>query len=325
MNDKYGRKIDYLRISVTDRCNLRCVYCMPEEGISLMNHKNILRYEEIIKISSLAYELGFRKFRITGGEPLARKGLTELIKSISCLGNDIDLALTTNGTLLTKYVHELKDAGLKRLNISLDTLDREKFQQITRFDLFQQVIEGINLALEVAFDPIKINVVVVKGINDDEILDFVELTREKKLWVRFIELMPFSRNNWSEKRFVSADEIRAIIENQYKLIEIKRSYSGSPSYDYSVDGHKGKIGFIASLSHKFCDQCNRLRLTADGRLLPCLHSDGEIDIKTPLRSGGTDDEIKAVLHKAMLAKPQGHRLCENGLKITNRNMSKVGG
>jgi len=323
--DRYGREINYLRISVTDRCNLRCIYCMPPEGIPLMSHEDILSYEEITRLARLAYELGFNKFRITGGEPLVRKGLPHLINELARLGGNIDLALTTNGILLEKYAEDLRSAGLKRINISLDTLKKEKFQRITRFNLFDEAMKGIHRAIRVGFDPIKINVVVVRGVNDDEILDFVEMTREQPLWVRFIELMPFSRNNWSYADFVPADEIKGHIETRYQLREINRPYSSAPAVDYILEGHKGHVGFIAPLSRKFCDFCNRIRLTADGHLLPCLHSDIEIDIRNPMREGASDEELKSILRKAMMAKPKGHTLCMDNSEKTRRDMSKVGG
>lgn len=323
--DGYGRNINYLRISVTDRCNLRCTYCMPPEGIPLISHNDILRYEEIIRLARIAYELGFKKFRITGGEPLVRKGVSHLVGELFKLDKDIDLSITTNGILLAKYALELKNAGLKRINISLDTLEKEKFRQISRFDLFHDVMEGINNAIQTGFNPIKINVVVVKDVNDDEILDFVELTKNKPLWVRFIELMPFDRNNWNESEFISEAEIKSLMETRYKLIEKEASYNGSPSKDYTIEGHKGVIGFISPISRKFCDLCNRLRLTADGYLLPCLHSSIDIDIRTPMRSGASDEELKLIFQKAMLAKPQGHDLCGSSFTRTKRVMSRVGG
>jgi cyclic pyranopterin phosphate synthase len=247
------------------------------------------------------------------------------VEELARIDKNIDLALTTNGVLLAKYADELKSAGLSRINISLDTLNRKKFQQISRFDLFDKVMNGIEHALRVGFDPIKINVVVVRGVNDDEILDFIEITKEKPLWVRFIELMPFGRNNWSDENFISADEIKEHIETRYQLVPISRFDASSVAVDYKVDGYKGVIGFIAPLSRKFCDFCNRLRLTADGRLLPCLHSDMEINIKAPMRAGASDDELKLILREAMLAKPKEHTLCDENTVRTSRNMSKVGG
>jgi cyclic pyranopterin phosphate synthase len=323
--DGYGRKINYLRISVTDRCNLRCSYCMPPEGIPLIDHNDILRYEEIVRLARLAQELGFNKFRITGGEPLVRKGISYLVKKLTGLGEDIDLSITTNGVLLAKYASELKTAGLKRINISLDTLDREKFKYITRFDLFQNVIEGIDCAIDVGFYPIKINFVVVRGVNDDEIIDFVELTKNQPLWIRFIELMPFDRNNWHSSDFVPEAEIKKLIESHYKIIEKEPPYNGSPSTDYAIEGHKGVIGFISPISRKFCDLCNRLRLTADGHILPCLHSPIEIDIRTPMRSGASDETLRHIFQQAMSAKPESHQLCGGGPIRTKRIMSKVGG
>ncbi|MFC1718168.1 GTP 3',8-cyclase MoaA [Candidatus Poribacteria bacterium] len=323
--DKYGRKINYLRISVTDRCNLRCTYCMPPEGVPLMSHEDILRYEEITRVARLAHELGFTKFRITGGEPLARKGLPDLVRELTNLGEDVDLALTTNAVLLARYADELRAAGLSRINISLDTLKKEKFQQISRYDLFDEVMNGIQRAIDVGFDPVKVNVVVVRGVNDDEILDFVEMIKDQPLWVRFIELMPFNRNNWRDADFVSADETRKRIEKRHKLIGSTRQDTSAPAVDYQISGYKGRIGFIAPLSKKFCDLCNRLRLTADGYLVPCLHSAIEIDIRKPMRAGASDDELRLILQEAMIAKPEAHTLCDDNFDETRRIMSKVGG
>jgi GTP 3',8-cyclase len=320
--DEYGRKINYLRISITDRCNLRCTYCMPPDGISLINHNDVLRYEEITRLASLAYELGFIKFRITGGEPLVRKGVPDLVANISGFGKNIDLSLTTNGILLSKYAKDLKSAGLQRINISLDTLDRGKFKRISRFDLFQDVIKGIRSAIEVGFNPIKINVVVVRSFNYDEVLDFVEMTKDQPLWVRFIELMPFSRSEFSLEDFVSADEMKTKIEKHYNITEINTT-SSTPARDYLVEVHKGQIGFIAPMSKKFCDHCNRIRLTADGRLLPCLMSEIEIDVKTLMRKGASDDELKQLIQSAMQKKPKEHSLCTD--EKVGRAMSRVGG
>jgi cyclic pyranopterin phosphate synthase len=298
---------------------------MPPEGIPLIDHDSVLRYEEIIRLARLAYETGFTKFRITGGEPLVRKGITYLVGELAKLDENIDLALTTNGVLLSKYASDMRDAGLRRINISLDTLKREKFHKITRFDLLDRVMDGVRSALDVGFSPVKINVVMVRGLNDDEILDFVAMTKDQLLWVRFIELMPFSRNNWSDENFISADEIRERIEAKHKLLSLGRNDKSSPAEDYKIEGYKGFIGLIAPLSRKFCDFCNRIRLTADGRLLPCLHSSIEIDIRTPMREGATDDEIKEILRKTMMAKPKGHNLCGDRSGVSKRPMSKVGG
>lgn len=297
---------------------------MPSEGIPLMNHDDILRYEEITRLAQLAYEMGFTKFRITGGEPLVRKGVSSLISSITIFGDDIDLSLTTNGILLAKYAKELKSAGLHRINISLDTLNKDKFKQISRFDLFQEVMNGIESAIDVGFDPIKINVVVVKGINDDEIIDFVEMTKDKPLCVRFIELMPFGKIGWQEEKYMSTDEIKKQIEEKYIIEDIKNDNS-EPAREFSINDHKGRIGFISPLSHSFCEYCNRLRLTADGRLLPCLMNDAEIDIKTPMRDGASDDELKAIILSAMQMKPEGHSICGENYENINRTMSRVGG
>ncbi len=322
IKDNYGRRIDYFRISVTDRCNLRCSYCMPPEGIKLTSHDDILRYEEIIRLSQIAYELGFRKFRITGGEPLCRKGISHLVSGISKINTDIDLSLTTNGVLLAKYADELKSAGLSRVNISLDTLNSEKFKEITQFDLFDEVIRSIEKAIEIGFSPIKINVVVVRGVNDDEILDFVEFVKDKPLFIRFIELMPFRKNNWSKQKFISSNEIKQIIDRHYNLSNVENPSSNGPSVDYNIDGYRGKIGFISPLTEDFCGSCNRLRLSADGHLLPCLMCDIEIDIKGAMRGGATDKELMIIMQNAILNKPAGHKFNK---AHSLREMSRIGG
>lgn len=323
--DRYGRKINYLRISVTDRCNLRCIYCMPVEGVPLLSHDDILRFEEILRIAKISYQIGFRKFRITGGEPLLKRGIMFLIKNMATLADDIDLSMTTNGVLLSQFAFELRQIGLRRINISLDTLDRDKFRKITRFDLFDNVINGIESAISAGFSPIKINVVVMRGINDDEIVKFAELTLDKPLWVRFIEFMPFAKNGWTTDNFISFEEVKKRIEDHYKLTELYEYDVTSPAEYYKLDGAIGLIGFISPLTNRFCDHCNRLRLTSDGRLLPCLFSNKYIDIKEVLRSGGSDDDIKRILVDAVSTKPRGHDINIFANKFTDCEISKVGG
>ena len=321
MKDRFERTISYLRISVTDRCNLRCMYCMPVEGISLLRHEEVLRYEEIVRLVRIAVGLGFRKFRLTGGEPLVRKGVVELVERLAHLNEDLSLAMTTNGALLSEYARPLKAAGLDRINVSLDTLDREKYRKITGFDAFGQVMAGIREASAAGFEPVKINVVAMRGINDDEVGDFVRMTQEG-FEVRFIELMPFRREGWSD-RYLSGAEVRDEIAKRFRLQRTDEGTEAGPAKMYRAEDWPGRIGFIEPISSSFCTACNRLRLTADGFLKPCLLSDREVDLKTPLRTGAADEDIAELFEHTVLEKPRGHRLREH--KISRRAMAQVGG
>ncbi|MCX7770242.1 MAG: GTP 3',8-cyclase MoaA [Proteobacteria bacterium] len=323
--DKYGRKISYLRISVTDRCNLRCIYCMPQEGIKLFPHQEILTYEEIIKITKASKQIGIDTVRITGGEPLIRKNLSFLISQIRNIEGIRDLAITTNGILLDKLLPELFSAGLKRVNISLDSLKRDRFFNITRQDSLQEVLKGIDRSLEIGLTPIKINMVVIKGINDDEIIDFVKLTEERPLIVRFIEYMPWgSINNWGEEKIIKAKEIKSIIEKEFGKILPVDINSRGPADNYQIDGFKGFIGFINPLSEHFCGKCNRIRLTADGKLKLCLFSQQEIDIKAKLRAGTSLEELTEFISNSIHLKPEKIDL-DSHIKNHPREMSQIGG
>lgn len=323
MQDRYGRKINNLRISVTDRCNLRCFYCKPAGEVSLIGYDQILSYEEIVEVVRLAVGWGFKKFRLTGGEPLIRQGIVQLVEALAKLGIP-DLSLTTNGTLLGKYAQDLKEAGLKRINIGLDTLKADKFSRITRSDCFHEVIRGLEVALKMGFSPVKINAILLKGINDDEILDFMRLTEDRPLEVRFIELMPFGGHGRWSANFISADEVKLRIERSFALEPMASKEGDGPAVRYKVEGHRGTLGLIAPVSNSFCMSCNRIRLTSDGHLRPCLFSDGEIDIKNPLHQGATDEELKALFMKAVAAKPQKH-LLNGGPMTTKREMFQLGG
>jgi cyclic pyranopterin phosphate synthase len=300
---------------------------MPEEGLDFMSHDNILRYEEILRIVELSIQKGIRKVRLTGGEPLVRKGFTEFIKRLSGLEGLKEITLTTNGVLLKEFASDIMDSGIHRINISLDSLKRERFFRITGRDLFNQVWEGIREAERVGFDPIKINMVAMRGINDDEIGDFARLTLEKPYHVRFIENMPIGENNdWKADRFISVLEIYNLIQNIGPLTPVlRRDPLDGPARRFVLDGARGEIGLIGALSNHFCDICNRLRLTADGHIRNCLFSDNEIDIKTALREGKGDDEILNLLEKAIKEKPESHDL--NMLSPHNcaRGMSSIGG
>ncbi len=327
--DAYQRPISYLRISVTDRCNLRCIYCMPPKGVPWRPHEEILRYEEIEIIVRAAARLGISKVRLTGGEPLVRLGLVELVRMIAQIPGIDDLAMTTNGTLLARYAAELAAAGLRRVNISLDTLRPERFQLITRFGHLEDVLAGMEAAREAGLHPIKINTVVMRGLNDDEVIDLARRTVEEGWHVRFIELMPLVNDDamyarWQE-HVITAQEIRQRIEDALGKLEPAALDTGNgPARYYRLPEAHGTVGFITPLSEHFCHGCNRLRLTADGHLRPCLLSDYEIDLRTPLRRGADVAEIEALLLSGISNKPQRHHLDECVLP-EGRVMSEIGG
>ena len=294
MLDPYERNINYLRVSVTDRCNLRCTYCMPKEGLSQIGHDDILRYEEIRRIIRIATTMGIHKVRITGGEPLVRRGVVEFVDSLRQLPDLTEISLTTNGILLAGCAEDLFQAGIRRINISLDSLDAEKYVRITRGGDIRAVLAGIRRVREIGFSPIKINIVAIKGINDDEVLDFARLTIENPFQVRFIELMPLGHAGIeNDGRFLSNAIVRERIETLGPLVPVSepKDGSGGPARLYRLTGGAGEIGFISPVSRHFCGSCNRLRLTADGHLRACLLSDSETDLKTPLRAGCSDDDI----------------------------------
>lgn len=327
--DAYNRPISYLRISVTDRCNLRCIYCMPPEGVHWRPHEEILRYEEIETVVRAAAELGISKVRLTGGEPLVRLGIVDLVRSLAHISGVDDLAMTTNGVLLSRYATDLTEAGLKRVNVSLDTLQPARFRRITRLGRLENVLAGMEAAREAGLEPIKVNTVVIRGMNDDEVVDFARKTVEANWNVRFIELMPVGNGElgdsaWRE-RVVTAREIRQRVETALgKLQPAKMSAGGGPARYYRLPGAKGTLGFITPISEHFCYRCNRLRLTADGQLRPCLLSDQEIDLRTPLRQGADVAQIKELLLQGIERKPMRHHLDECQLP-ENRAMSEIGG
>lgn len=318
MMDSFGRKINYLRISLTDRCNLRCKYCMPEEGIDKLLHEDILTLEEVYEITKVFVDLGVNKIRLTGGEPLARKGIVDLVSKVSKLDGVKDLAMTTNGILLKRFAKELKQAGLSRVNISLDTLDKDKYRSITRGGNLSDVLEGIEEAKLVGLIPIKINTVLIGGFNDDEIENLVYLTESEEIDLRFIELMPIGEaSDWSLKKFISND---IILKKVNKLIPVPREDISSPAIYYKLPNGKGKVGIINPISCKFCANCNRVRLTSRGQLKLCLHSNVEIDIRESLRNG---EDIKKLILKSIEKKEESHHL-EDG-KYIRRNMNQIGG
>ena len=315
MKDLFDREIDYLRISITDLCNLRCEYCMPSKGVNKLSHEDIISPERIQEIVLEAVKLGIKKIRITGGEPLIRKGVFEIISLIRIIPEIEEICLTTNGLLLEEYAQKLKDLGVNRLNISLDTLNENKYKLLTRGGDLAKVIRGIIKAKEVGFNNIKINAVSLKNINDDEMLDFVNFAKTYDLEVRFIELMPIGEGkNMFNDYFLSNESL-------YKRIisEIEDESISGVSRLYKLKGGKGKIGFISPLSNSFCSSCSRIRLTSDGKIKPCLHSNYEID----LNSLHGDDLLEA-LKNSILAKPKEHSLLKDGSKSL-REMYKIGG
>lgn len=324
LSDSFQRPINYLRISVTDRCNLRCVYCMPQEGIAQMSHYDILSYEEIYTLVKAAAELGINKVRLTGGEPLVRAGLTDLISMIAGIETIDDISLTTNGILLARHAAELKEAGLMRVNVSLDTLKPERFRQITRCGELEETLKGIEAAAAAGLTPIKINMVVMAGVNDDELSDFARKTVSDGWNVRFIEHMPVNGEASASSKLFSVNDMRKRIEPLGKLEPWKVEAGNGPAKYFRLPGATGTIGFITPVTEHFCYQCNRLRLTADGKLRLCLLNEDEIDLKEPLRSGASVAELKTLIESAIAKKPKSHHLGE-GSRPKGRPFSQVGG
>lgn len=320
MLDREGREINYLRISTTDLCNLRCRYCTPEEGVSKRCHSEILSLEEIAEVVKASAKLGINKVRLTGGEPLVRKGIVELVRKISDIKGINEIALTTNGILLKQLAKPLKEAGLKRVNISIDTLKPDRYEYITRGGKLSDVLEGIEAAKKAGLYPLKFNVVLVKGFNDDEIEDFVNLTMDNEIDVRFIELMPIGENGEMSKENFIPNTL--VLDKNPSLIPVSSSDKSAPAKYYKFEGGKGKIGLINPISSHFCSTCNRLRLTADGKIKPCLHSNEEIDIRRTLRENG---DILSVISKAIRVKPKEHHINEDNYTPIDREMFQIGG
>lgn len=326
MHDNFERDINYLRVSITDRCNLRCTYCMPIEGVKSTPHEEILRLEEIERVIRAAALVGIRKIRLTGGEPLVRKGLLDLVCSIAAVPGIDDIAITTNGTLLAGQARELKEAGLSRVNISLDTLQKWRYHQITRCGNIEDVWRGIEAALEAGLEPVKLNTVVIRGFNDDEILDLARLSLDRPLHVRFIELMPIgTSNDWARDRYIPAREIKETVEAGLGILQDVHKLTGSgPAKYHRLPGAVGTIGFISAVSDHFCRRCNRLRLTSQGTLRPCLYSKNEIDVKGALRTGAEEMELARLVMQAAKCKPDRHNI-DAGWQDENRVMSQIGG
>lgn len=352
MIDPFGRTIDYLRVSVTDQCNLRCVYCMPEEGVPFAPAESTLTDDELVRLVRIAAEMGVRKVRLTGGEPLMRRGFVELVARIAALPGVEDLSATTNAYLLERDALALAQAGLHRVNVSLDTLRRDRFAEIARRGSFDKVWGGIRAAMEAGIAPIKINCVAMKGLNDDEAPDFAEWTRREAVHVRFIEIMPIRWNlddttpveraddngllmlrqsagsmlsdAQMRRLFVPWAETRARIEAVHGELEEATVVTNGPARTFRLPGALGTVGFISQISDDLCVRCNRIRLTSDGFLRPCLMEDGELDLRTPMRGGVDDDTLRELFAHVVAHKPARHYLAE-GQKVLGRSMSQIGG
>lgn len=321
--DALGRNINYLRVSVTDRCNFRCSYCMPQENISWLPHKEVLCYEEILRIIRASVHLGVSKIRITGGEPLVRRDLVPFIAKVAQVPGIQDLAMTTNGSLLAEYAHDLKRAGLRRVNISLDTLRPDRFMKLANCDALEKVLSGIEIAAQAGLAPIKINVVVMREINTDELAEFARMTLNKEYHIRFIEYMPFQSSLSGKNLLVSLDEMKQILADNGLDTLIPQEIGDGPAQNYKIPHAKGIIGFITPVTQHFCSQCNRIRLTADGRIKPCLLSNTEFDVKSLLRTGVSDADLVEFLRQTIWTKPPHHQL--DTQPILERGMSKIGG
>lgn len=325
MKDGFGREIDYLRISVTDKCNLRCRYCMPEQGVEFMPHEAVLTLEEIYRVVRIMEKLGVRKIRFTGGEPLVRKNLVKLIHDVNGLAGITDIAMTTNGVLLKEEMEALRDAGLKRVNISLDTLDRKVFERITGFDALERVMESIDAAFDKGLQ-VKLNCVPCRELNETEIETLAGLAQEKNVDVRFIELMPIGCGRHFHG--ISSEELLERLERKYgTATRISSAIISETAQYYLFEGFRGRIGFISPMSHKFCSACNRVRLTVEGQLKLCLHYENGIELKPLLRSGKSDEEIRECIVEAVKRKPKAHAFSEDlpDEKEDQRKMVQIGG
>ena len=319
MKDRLGREIDYIRISITDRCNLRCVYCMPECGVPSVSHDMILRFDEIVRLVKIFCSLGIKNVKITGGEPLVRKGAVGLIKDIKAIDGIEKVSLTTNGILLSENLNALAEAGIEGINISLDTLDRQKYMKITGFDGLNTVLKVIDECRAFPEIRIKINAVTLDDYNRDEICTLADFAADMGVTLRFIEMMPIGLGTGFGG--YNQDEIMTVLEEAYGPAKtINEEVGSGPAQYYGFEGFKGRIGFISPMSHKFCGSCNRIRLTSEGLLRPCLGSDVGIDLRKPMREGASDEELKALIYDGIMNKPAGH--C---FEATDSLMSKIGG
>ncbi|MEZ5203608.1 MAG: GTP 3',8-cyclase MoaA [Acidimicrobiales bacterium] len=323
LTDGYGRVHRDLRISVTDRCNFRCTYCMPADGMAWLPRAELLTFEELARVARVCVErFGFDSIRLTGGEPTVRARLPVLIEGLAALG--VDLALTTNGSLLAEQAADLRAAGLERINVSLDSLRPDRFAELTRRDELDRVLAGIDAAVSVGLDPVKVNVVVVRGLNDDEVVDFASFGRDRDVTIRFIEYMPLDADHrWDRSAVVPSAEIVASIDAVHPVAEVERGADPAARYQY-LDG-RGEIGVIGSVTEPFCGSCDRVRLTADGQLRACLFATDETDLRSLIREGGSDDDLAAAIAATVGAKWAGHGISEVDFIRPARSMSEIGG
>ncbi len=323
--DGFSRNISYLRLSVTDRCNLRCRYCAPLLP-KPMDTDRLLTLSEMNRLAGIAVNLGIRKVRLTGGEPLCRKGVTRLITGLAAMPQVEDISMTTNGTQLAQGAQQLRDAGLNRINISLDTLDRIKYRELTGFDKFDTVWQGVMKAAQVGLGPIKLNVVVMKGVNDDELASMAELSMRYPFHIRFIEYMPIGTDpQQAGNYFLPVTEIRRRLGRIAPLVPVERSQKDGPALRFRFAGAPGEIGLIGSMSAHFCDACNRLRLTADGRLRACLLAEETVDVRTPMRNGASDQALAARMIQAVRHKKEKHGMDFTRNKVLQTQMVSIGG
>jgi cyclic pyranopterin phosphate synthase len=327
LKDSFGRVVNNLRISVTDRCNFRCKYCMPARGMVWLEKDKILSFEEIARLAKIFSGLGVSKIRLTGGEPLMRKELHVLVGMLAGIENIRDISITTNGYFLEEQARALSDTGLRRINVSLDSLRSDSFAEITRRSYYEKVLRGIAEAARTGLNPIKINVVLIRGFNDGEILDFAQLARKSNFIIRFIEYMPIgSGDDWNIEQVVTEDEIIRTIEHGLGMRLVPRNLRESqPADSYVFEDGEGEIGFISSVSSPFCEHCNRVRITSDGKLRTCLFSLSETDLRKMLREGSSDSEISDVIIDAVLRKERGHLINKPGFVKPSRTMSQIGG
>jgi GTP 3',8-cyclase len=325
LTDTFGRTVTNLRISVTDRCNFRCIYCMPEEGMQWMKREQLLSYEEIARLAGVFASLGVSHIRLTGGEPLMRNDLHALVAMLRHIPGITDIALTTNGYFLAEQVGQLKQAGLTRLNVSLDSLDPRKIADLTRRDYFERIWAGIEESERLGLGPIKLNVVLIRGVNDNEILRFAELARTRPFIVRFIEFMPIGKEDgWTMERVVPAAEVLATIASRYPLSPVVED-DRRPAERYRFSDGSGEVGVISSVTQPFCDHCDRVRITSDGKFRTCLFSLQETDLRSLLRGGASDGEMEDVIAGAVRTKEEGHLINRPGFVRPERTMSRIGG
>ena len=326
LTDMQGRVLRDLRISVTDRCNLRCVYCMPPEGVAWLPRADMLTYEEIVRVARVALELGVTGIRLTGGEPTVRAGLEVLVRALRDLDPALDLSLTTNGIKLAALAGALRQAGLTRINVSLDTLDRERFRQIARRDRLQEVLAGLAAAKLAGFSPIKVNAVLMRGLNEDEAVPLARWAREQGFELRFIEWMPLdSQHSWSTERLVPAAEILAALQREFLLDPVPGTDPSAPAELHRYRDGGGTVGVIASVTRPFCERCDRIRLTADGQIRTCLFAHEEHDLRGVLRRGASDEDIAGLLKAAAWRKEPGHLIHQPTFQPPGRGMSRIGG